>query len=74
MTNYMNTCSFLHVHFTDTMKVVEIGSKQLKVKNEFIEKICYRYTLELPLLGNSNVYQQHMLLKLRNTIFEFYSY
>ena len=35
-------------------------------KNSFIEKnIRCRYTLELPHRGNSNVYLQHMFLKIR---------
>ena len=38
------------------------------VKNSFIEKTCCRYTLELPHGGNSNVYLQHMLMKIRKTI------
>ena len=33
--------------------------------------ICCRCTLELPLWGNSNVYQQHMLLKLRKHILKY---
>ena len=51
-------------------------------KNSFIEKtyvvgthwnclykdICCRYTLKLPHRGNSNVYLQHMLLKIRKKI------
>ena len=35
------------------------------VKNSFIEKTCCGHTLELPHRGNSNVYLQHMLLKIR---------
>ena len=31
-----------------------------KIPNRFIFSICCRYTLELPLYGNSNVYLQHM--------------
>ena len=33
--------------------------------------ICCKCTLELPLWGNSNVYQQHMLLKLRKPILKY---
>ena len=33
--------------------------------------ICCRYTLELPLWGNSNVYLQHMLLKLMEPILKY---
>ena len=66
MTNYMKTCSFLHVHFFELMKVVENLFKKLMVKNLFFEKTyCCRYTLELTRRGNSNVYIQHMLLKIR---------
>ena len=42
------------------------------MKTSFIEDICCRYTLELPHRGNSNVYLQHMLLKIRKkTIWKF---
>ena len=40
MTNYMKSCSFLHVlhsHFFELMKVVENLFKKLKVKNSFME-------------------------------------
>ena len=33
--------------------------------------ICCRCTLELPLWGNSNVYQQHMLLKLMRPVLKY---
>ena len=40
MTNYMKSCSFLHAHFFELMKVVEnLFKKKLMVKNSFIEKI-----------------------------------
>ena len=53
------------------MKVVEnLFKKKLMVKNSFIEKtICCRFTFELPHMGNSNVYIQHMLLKNGRNIF-----
>ena len=39
MTNYMKTFSFLHPHFTETMKVVaNLFKKKLMVKKVFIEK------------------------------------
>ena len=46
-------------------------------KNACGEKLIYwkdigcRYTLELPLWGNFNVYLQHMLLKIKKTIWKF---
>ena len=40
MTNYMKTCSFLHAHFTETMKVVEnLCKKELMMKNSFSEHV-----------------------------------
>ena len=39
MTKYMKSCSFLHAHFFELMKVVQIlFKKKLMVKNAFIEK------------------------------------
>ena len=38
MTNYIKTCLFLHVHFTETMKVVENLVKKLMLKKSFFEK------------------------------------
>ena len=38
MTNYMKSCSFLHAHFFESMKVVETLLKTLMLKNSFIEK------------------------------------
>ena len=32
---------------------------------------CCRRTLEMPLLVNSNVYQQHMLVRLRKSILKY---
>ena len=44
--------------------------KILDVKNSFTEKnICYRYTLELSYIGNSNVYLQRLLLKKGRKLF-----
>ena len=64
MPNYTKTCSFLHAHYTDTLKVVEKF-----VKNLFYgEKHSF---IEWTLLGNSNVYQQYMLLKLRKHILKY---
>ena len=51
MTNYISTCSFLWKAYGD--------------KLIYWKDICCRYTLELPQWGNSNVYLQHMLLKIR---------
>ena len=47
MTNYMKTNSFLHAHFTETMKIVCF--KKLMVISSFIEKPCCRNTLKVPL-------------------------
>ena len=78
MTYYITTCSFQHAHFNEAMEEVDFFLKKLMVINSFIEKkkhkkthICCRNTLELPLLGNSNVYQQHMLMKIKKTILKF---
>ena len=38
LANYMKTCSFLHAHFTETMKVVENLEKKFLVNSSFIEK------------------------------------
>ena len=38
MTNYTKSCSFLHAHFFEYMKVVENLFKKAKVKNSIIEK------------------------------------
>ena len=38
ITNYMKTCSFLHAHLTETIKVVENWFKKLMVLNSLIEK------------------------------------
>ena len=37
LTNYMKTCSFLHAHFTDTMKVVENLFKKLMMKTDLLK-------------------------------------
>ena len=36
--------------------------------------ICCMYTLELPLSDNSNAYKQNLLLKIKKTCFEVYTY
>ena len=70
MTNYMKSCSFLHAYFFEKMKVDEkLFLKKLMAKNLVIEKTL--------VVGKSNVYLQHMLLKIRKkTIwkFTFYKY
>ena len=38
MKNYMKSCSFLHAHLFEYMKVVENLFKKIMVKNSFIEK------------------------------------
>ena len=64
MPNYTKTCSFLHAHYTETYlkKVVEKFVKNLfsGEKHSFIE-----WTYVVGAHWNSNVYQQHILLKLR---------
>ena len=47
MLSYVDTCSFKHDNFTESMEVMRIRLR----KNSFLEnKICYMYTLELPLI------------------------
>ena len=68
------TCLFLHAHFTETQKVVKKF-----VKNLFYgEKLAFiEWTYVVGAHWNcvyeaiSNVYQQHMLLKLRKPILKY---
>ena len=55
------------------MKVVEnLFKKAYGKKVIYSRHMLYVYTLELPHRGNSNVYLQHMLLKIRKkTIWKF---
>ena len=65
-TNYIKTCSYLHAHFSETMKAVEnLLRKAYGETLNYWKDICCRYILELPLWDNSNVYLQHMLLEIR---------
>ena len=65
MPNYTKTCSFPYAHYTETQKVVEKFVKNLFYgeKHSFIE---WTYVV-----GNSIVYQQHILLKLRKPILKY---
>ena len=66
MTNYMKSRSFLHARFSDLMKVVDnLFKKAYGEKLVYWKDIYCRFTLELPHRGNSNVYLQYMLLKIR---------
>ena len=49
-TNYIKTCSFLHAHFSETMKVVEnvLRNAYGETLNYWKDIYC-RYILELPL-------------------------
>ena len=68
-TNYIKTCSFLHAHFSGTMKVVKnLSRKAYGETHNYGKDIYCRYTLELPLWGNSNVYQIYVLLKIRKLV------
>ena len=70
MKNYMKTCTFVHAHFTETMKIVEnLFEKAYGEQLIYWKDICCRNTLELPLWGNSNVYLQQMLLKIKKKLF-----
>ena len=68
-TNYIKLISFLHAHFTETMKVVEdLLRKAYGESLNYWQDIYCRYTLELPLSDSSKVYQQYMLLKIRKLV------
>ena len=60
---FISTCS-LHWNIKSSWEVCEKPVLWWKTLMYWID-ICCMCTLELPLWGNSNVYQQHMLLKLR---------
>ena len=68
MSNYMKTCSFYM--FISLKHIISRGVSEniFWWKLSFIKKTCCRCTLELPQWRNSNVYQQHMLLKIKKTI------
>ena len=65
MPNYISTCS-LHWNRSSCVKPF----LWWKTLIYWMDKCC-RCTLELPLWGNSNVYQQHTLLKLRKLILKY---
>ena len=49
-TNYIKSCSFLHAHFSGTMKVVEnLSKKGYGETLDYWKDIYCKYTLELPL-------------------------
>ena len=73
---YKNLFFSIYAHFTETMEVVEnLFLKKLMVNNSFIEKTCKscRYSLELPLCGNSNVPTTNVTENKEN-YFEIYTY
>ena len=63
MSNYMKTCSFLHAHFTETIKVVENLVKKV-YGEKHIEKT---YVVD-------NLYQQHKSPKKKKKYFGVYTY
>ena len=65
----LSTCS-LHWNIKSSWEVWENPVLWWKTLIYWMD-ICCRCTLELPLWGNSNVYQQHMLLKLRKPILKY---
>ena len=71
--NYTITCSLYMLITLKHWKLVEKFVKKIMVKNKLINwiDICCRCTLELPQFGNSNVHQQHMLLKFRKHILKY---
>ena len=66
---FISTCS-LHWNIESSWEVCEKPVLWWKTLIYWMD-ICCRCTLELPLWGNSNVYQQHMLLKLRKPILKY---
>ena len=70
MPNYTKIVHFYKLITLKHKKVVE-QFVYYGEKHSFIEWTCCRYKLELPHRGNSNVYQQHMLLKLRKRILKY---
>ena len=66
---FISTCS-LHWNIKSSWEVCENPVLWWKTLIYWMD-ICCRCTLELPLWGNSNVYQQHMLLKLRKPILKY---
>ena len=69
----INTTCSLHWNIKSSWEVYIIIRKtcfMVKTLIYWIDKSCM-CTLELPLWGNSNMYQQHMLLKLRKLILKY---
>ena len=70
--NYTKTCSFQHAHYTESWEVCE---KTLVKTFIYWLDICCWCTLELPLWGNSNVYQcvpTAYVTEIKKTYFEKY--
>ena len=72
---FISTCS-LHWNIKSSWEVCEKTVLWWNTRIYWMDILCCRCTLELrtlelPYIGNSNVYQQHMLLKLRKPILKY---